>query len=294
MVSLALSTMVLSQGLSAPGEEDTVVARVNGRPIYLSELTKRVLQDYGATVLDRMIVQALVEQEAEALGIKVSEQEIESQFQEYLKSLQVGTPADQALAEAGIGREGLRAQLITALRLKKMVAQNVQPTAQEIEDRYQKLIAFMAYYTDPDRYRISAIFVKDRAKALKVMELLRQGADFATVAKQYSEDASAELGGDFGWRDVGEMENFLATLKEINAPPFPLRKGEMSDLIQTAEGYRIFKVTDFRAGKRMSPKEAREKAKEMLIEERLQGEMNRKLNSLKEKAQIEKSPEFIR
>jgi len=280
-------------GFPEGGTED-VVARVNGQPIQLSDLTKRLLHDFGPAVLDRMVLQLTVQQEADSLGIQVAEQEIESEFQEYLKNLQIGTSVDQALAGEGIGRTGLREQLITALRLKKMVAENVQPTAEDVDKRYQQLLAFIAYYTDPDQYRVSAIFVKDQAKSVKVMELLRQGTDFAAVARQYSEDASAEIGGDFGWRDVGEMENFLATLKQINAPEFPLRKGETSGLIQTAEGYRIFRITEVRAGKRMSKKEARERAREMLVEERIQGEMNRKLNLLKEKARVEKAPAFDR
>ncbi len=285
MTCCPLSFIALAEGA------DPSVAEVNGQPIRQGELSQRLLADFGRTILDQMINEAIVAQEAERLEIKVSEGEVDAELQTYISKLPVGTPLDRTLREQGTGPASLREQLRTVLRLKKMVESKMQPTDKEIDDRLKTYVRFME---EPDQYRISVIFVKDRAKGEKIVDLLEKGNEFAEVARTHSDDASSAFGGDLGWREVGEMENFRESLKQLNVTDFKLQKGQMTGLIDTGEGFRIFRITDYRSAKRLSEKEKRGQARDLLIEERLLGEMNRKLSDLREKAQVVKSPPFDR
>ena len=84
--------------------------------------------------------------------------------------------------------------------------------------------------------------VKDDAKkrALTVLEKARKGEDFAGLAKEYSEGPSKSQGGDLGYFGVGQMET------PFEEAAFALKKGEISDLVQTRFGYHIILVEDIK------------------------------------------------
>ncbi|MFQ5645306.1 MAG: SurA N-terminal domain-containing protein [bacterium] len=79
---------------------------------------------------------------------------------------------------------------------------------------------------------------KVKAKAEEVLKKIRQGKDFAEMAKKYSEDTTAKDGGDLGYFQRGVM------VSEFDRAAFAMKKGEVSDLIKTSFGYHIIKVTD--------------------------------------------------
>ncbi len=84
--------------------------------------------------------------------------------------------------------------------------------------------------------------VKNDAKkrALKVLEKARKGEDFSGLAKEYSEGPSKEQGGDLGYFKSGQME------LPFEEAAFALKKGEISDLVQTRFGYHIILVEDIK------------------------------------------------
>jgi len=79
-----------------------------------------------------------------------------------------------------------------------------------------------------------------KARALKVLEKARKGADFAALAKQYSEGPTKSQGGDLGYFKAGQME---APFEEA---AFALKKGDISDLVLTRFGYHIILVEDIK------------------------------------------------
>jgi peptidyl-prolyl cis-trans isomerase SurA len=78
-----------------------------------------------------------------------------------------------------------------------------------------------------------------RARIDTVMQKLKAGADFAELAKEYSDDSgSAKNGGDLGFFGRRMM------VKEFDETAFNLKPGEISDVIRTNFGYHIIKLTD--------------------------------------------------
>ena len=106
-------------------------------------------------------------------------------------------------------------------------------------------------YSTPERVRASHILLntggKDEAAVRKQAEELlakiKAGADFAALAKQYSEDpGSKEKGGDLDFFPRGQM------VAEFEQSAFTLKPGEVSGLVKTQYGFHIIKVVEKQAG----------------------------------------------
>jgi peptidyl-prolyl cis-trans isomerase D len=112
------------------------------------------------------------------------------------------------------------------------------------------------YYTDhlsdyrmPDRVKVSHILFKttgktpEQAKQLEktaadVLAKIKAGANFADMAKKYSEDTSASNGGDIGW--IVHQQ----TVPEFDKTAFNMQPGQLSGLVHTTYGIHIIKVLD--------------------------------------------------
>jgi peptidyl-prolyl cis-trans isomerase C len=80
---------------------------------------------------------------------------------------------------------------------------------------------------------------KAREQIEDIEQQLKDGADFAELAKQYSQDTlSAENGGDIGFISEGQ------TVPEFEDAAFALKSGEVSPIIETYYGYHIIKVLE--------------------------------------------------
>ena len=82
---------------------------------------------------------------------------------------------------------------------------------------------------------------KLRKKAEEVLKKIKDGGDFATLAKEYSNDTgNASNGGDLGWSSK-EDNSYVS---EFNNAAYALNKDQVSDVVKTPFGYHIIKVLD--------------------------------------------------
>jgi len=110
----------------------------------------------------------------------------------------------------------------------------------------------IAQYTSPEQVRASHILLKTegkddaavKAKAEDVLKQAKSGADFAALAKKYSEDeGSAKNGGDLDYFGKGKM------VPEFDQAVFTMMPGQTSDLVKTQFGYHIIKLVDKKPAK---------------------------------------------
>lgn len=84
-------------------------------------------------------------------------------------------------------------------------------------------------------------------QAESVLAQIKNGGDFAALAKQYGSDGTAAQGGDLGWFKKGDM------VPQFEAAAFALKKGEVSDIVETAYGFHIIKLEGQRNTKVKDP-----------------------------------------
>jgi peptidyl-prolyl cis-trans isomerase D len=129
-------------------------------------------------------------------------------------------------------------------------------------------------YRVPERVKASHILFKttgksaaDIAKAKQtaqdVLSQIQKGADFAEMAKKYSEDTTAAQGGDLGWIHRGQ------TVKEFEDTAFSLQPGQVSGLVTVTYGIHIIKVFDKQAAHVQSFDEVKDAIRATLEKQRL-------------------------
>ena len=155
---------------------------------------------------------------------------------------------------------------IDALRAKVVVPPS------EIERTYNNNLE---QYSTPEQVRASHILLKTegkddaavKAKAEDILKQARAGADFAELAKKYSEDeASQKNGGDLDYFGRGRM------VAEFDQAAFALEPGKISDLVKTQYGYHIIKVVDKKAATTRPLADVRQQIQDQLAYERAQAQ----------------------
>ena len=89
-----------------------------------------------------------------------------------------------------------------------------------------------------------------QTRANRIVTEARAGKDFAQLARQESADSTAAKGGDVGWLTQDQLPS------PLDKAVFSLRKGEISNVIETPAGFHIFKMEDIREAKTQSLKDA--------------------------------------
>ncbi|UCC86233.1 MAG: peptidylprolyl isomerase [Anaerolineales bacterium] len=241
-VSSPAATSEADGGSSQDGRP--LAARVNGQPIFLDVYqqhvvqTEQALRDQGLilegeagqaqlaqvrqNVLNGLVEQAIIEQAASAAGIVVTDDELEATVQESITLGQGQQSFDQWLAENDMTmqefRDTQRSQLLASKMIEHVTAL-VPTTAEQVHARH---------------IRTSEL---DNAQAL--LDELRSGANFAALAQQASEDVStAPNGGDLGWFPRGVPLMPPAVVEAA----FAMNPGEVSDVLESEQGYYIIKV----------------------------------------------------
>jgi parvulin-like peptidyl-prolyl isomerase len=153
-------------------------------------------------------------------------------------------------------------------------------------------------YKEPEQVRARHILIKvpegessdvegkAKGKAEEILKEIRGGADFAEMARKYSEDpGSAANGGDLGYFKRGTM------VKEFEEKAFAMNPGEISDPVRTKYGYHIIKVEDKRPERIKPLEEVIQQIKEVVGLPEGEKEAQRKAREL-EKALKGKEKDF--
>jgi parvulin-like peptidyl-prolyl isomerase len=194
-------------------------------------------QQLRQSVLSYLVQTQELEQQAQKLGVKVTDKQIADRLDQIRKQLG-GEKALEAQAKAnGLSLEDVRNVVIRPQLLSEgiynKVTSDVKVTDKDVESYYK---SHLSIYRQPESRDVRHILVSNRALANKLYNRIKAGANFAALAKKYSKDpGSAAQGGK------------LTIVKGQTVGPFDqtaflLSKGQVSRPIKTQYGWHIIQA----------------------------------------------------
>lgn len=288
-----------------------IAVLVNGDPVTTYDLAKeqealaRNMKSSGAPVpgadqlrqvaLDSLINKKLIEHKIKELDIKVGEDEIKQAIEDVKKTNNI--TEEQllaALAARGLSFDDYKAQLKEQLERLRLISVEVRSKIQISEKDVQEYYKQHADSFQVDEaFRVRQIFfaVPSAAnqaqkaaiekKAEKVLNEVKGGADFAVLAKKYSDDPSGRDGGDLGFLKRSDL------IQVIDKALTDLKPGDVSGLIRTPAGIHIMKLEEFRTGQQRGIDSVKGEIENLLYKQKSEERFSEWLDGLRKNAAIE-------
>jgi len=259
------------------------------------ELKESQLPAIKKEVLENLVNRTLLYQESVKQGIKIDDSKVLEQLSDMKKRYDNPKDFEKNLEEANLTETDLKEQIKLGLAIQQLIdqqlVQKITITEPEAKTYYD---ANLQRFSQPEQVKASHILIKAEpdageattGEAKKKIEMIQKrvkdGEDFAALAKEFSEGPSASKGGDLGYFGPGRM------VKPFETAAFNLKPGEVTDIVKTRFGYHLIKVTDKKPAKQITFEEVQEKLKQFLKQQKVQKEVATYISKLKESAQIER------
>lgn len=246
---------------------DRIIATVGNASILQSDLEMEYTQFLAqgnkpddkvkCYILQQLLTQKLLAQQAVIDSIEVSETEVDDQLNMRIRSMVQRAGGKERLEEF-LNRsilqhkEEMRPAVAEQLKGNKMQGQivsKIDVTPEEVKRYFNGLNPdSLPYFNTEIEYAqlvIDPVLTKEekdqfRKKAEGYRQQVLNGSDFGTIARLYSEDGSAPYGGELGFNT---RENWV---KEFSANAFRLKKGEISPVFETQFGFHFLQVLERR------------------------------------------------
>lgn len=281
-------------------EEETIVV-VNNKKISLSQFQKQLniflkqysqfitidekqLGDIKKIVIQRMIDEEIIHQEAARKGINVSDAELkkfilismtpskESDFSLYLKG---------SIMTKEEWEKRLKKYLIEKRLVQKEVVDKIPITKREISSYYQR---HRSDFTEPSAFRVRNITLPTMEEAEAIRNQIIRGKNFRFLVRKHSISPDKSKDGDLGYVKRGdlplEMENAIFQLG------FRKNKSRVSEVVRSQNGFHVFKLEKYRKKHRRSLNQVKQEIKKILIKQKWDKAYQKWLERLKSNATI--------
>ena len=265
-IVLAQAVLLIAWTLTFPAlaqQTLRIAAIVNEEVISVFDVSERikiVLLSSGITdspeqrqrlaprVLRLLVEEALQTQAADQFNISVSERDVDAAFRE-LESRN-GIPEGQLpdfLRQNQVNPRAMEKQVRATIAWQKLLARRIVPTVEIGQEEIDVVVDRIATIQGQTQYRVSEIVLaieqpRDEPDVLdlaeRLVEQIRGGASFAAVAQQFSQSASAAVGGDLGWIQPGQLD------AEIDLVLAKAQAGELIGPVRRPGRIQIYHFTD--------------------------------------------------
>lgn len=296
-----------------PNQLPAVVARVNGEEIKKQELVDQAqemrqqlarLQGIQAPlnsafyndVLNSMVANRLLLQEAKTLGLMFTDAEIEAEIQKIKSGFPNEEAYRQQLAASKVTEAQLRNQMRSAGTVDKLIRSRIAPSIQVSEaDARAFYDQNQEQMKEPPRVHLRHILIKAepntpaaerqkaRQKAEDLLSQVKNGGDFAALAAASSDDPGSKTrGGDLSWVTPGQ------TVPAFEKAAFALQNpNDLSPVVETRFGFHIIQLLEREAEKTVSFERAKDKIGQMLRQQQGQEKLRAHVEELRSKGKVE-------
>ncbi len=201
---------------------------------------------------------------------------------------------EDALTQWGLTKQSFRQEIrktLGANRLLEQLWSESEHHEDSVRDYYN---ANRSIYQRPEAMRIFHILIqvepsapadqwkRKESSARDILEQLKAGGDFSSIAYEHSDDSYRYKNGDLGFIHRGRL-----TPEELDEAAFSLKEGEISDIVKTIYGFHILKAGEKRSPEIMSFAEVKEKLKKELEKKTFEAKKKKILEQMKKEYPVE-------
>ena len=246
-------------------------------------------------ILDSLIEREVLYQQSQKVGIQVSDQKVDDQLAGIKKRFHNETEYKNALSKVNLSEVEVKVQIKRGLSIRELIDQQITSKVvindEESKAYYDKIPQM---FKQPEQIKASHILIKVDAKAddaqkaearkkiEAVQQKLKDGGDFAALAKEYSEGPSSAKGGDLGYFKRGQM------VKPFEEAALALKPNEVSDIVETRFGYHLIIVYDIKPEQTLTYADVKDKINQRMKQEKIEKEAVKYVDKLKKDAKLEK------
>ncbi len=259
-----------------------------------AEMQEKMRESQSAALKD-LIDRQLIIDHFKSEGFKIPEYVIEDRINTLVREEFGGdrTAFVRTLKAQGFSlarfREIERDKIIVQAMRQRAVRSDFVISPDKVSASYRKNIA---KYSSPEEIQLSMIVLRaendgsenpvesKRAMAQEIRTKLTEGAEFAGMAQMYSDDTTADLGGDWGWIDRNTLT------PELNKIAFALKPGELSDVIQIGDNFYLMRVEAKKPAVTRPLSEVRDEISKQLFEEERLRLQDQWIETLRKKAYV--------
>lgn len=301
VATLLLAVILLAALVTGCGGQ--VAATVNGKKIYMKEIEEqledlrkrhgqqmqeedweKMKERFKKSILDFLIEKELTLSEAEKMGIKVTDKEIDERIDQMRKMFPSKKEFEEALKQQGTTLEELKKQTKEQIIIDKVtqkLSKGQKITDKEVKKYYDEK---KDQFKESEQVKVRQVVLTDKKTANEVLSKLDDGEDFAKLAKKYSEDgATKNNGGEVGWKTKDSWT------PELAEAAFKLSAGETSKVIEVQKMYYIIKVDEKKPETQKTFDEVKEQIKQTILSQKQNDKYKQWVNDLKKKADIKKN-----
>jgi peptidyl-prolyl cis-trans isomerase C len=258
------------EALSPLKDLPDVIARVNGvdlkktdlEPIFEAVASQSKMTGDGksdadiiAFALGELIDAEVLKQETAKKNIVPSPEDVEKEIETIKSQFPDAETFEKTIAEKGVTIEKMRANIAIQLAMREMLAKEVEKDTSikksEIEKFYNDN---QSYFKTEESVKASHVLVKleedadekaveeARKKIEVILKEVKDGGDFAEIARKSSEGPTGPNGGDLGYFGRGQM------VKPFETVAFTMNVGDVSEVVKTRFGFHVIKLTDKKDG----------------------------------------------
>ncbi len=273
IISVLDLTMRMQLSIIAAGVEDSQEVR--------RRLTSQVLRG--------LIDERLQMQEATRLDIEVTDVQVAGALEQISQQNQMTEGQFLTmLRNRGVIPTTLIDQIRAQIAWQTVVQRRLRPTVVISTEEVEEVVNRLSARRGSIERRVAEIFIpvesaakeaEGLANANRLLDELRRGANFAGLARQFSQSGTATLGGDLGWVQDGELD------EELNSALLQMGPGDISRPIRTLTGYQILLLRDMRKNEGQDIDRGR--ILETLANQRLDQLAQRSLQELRRTANVD-------
>jgi len=261
LCTMPVEAQVLDGVVAVVGDEIVLKSEIDEQLKFVAYQNRIPPDDERLPIMWRQILEEAINlkvlfTKAKLDSISVSNEEVDAQVERRMEFIKQRIGSDEAISNYfGKSISQLRADMREEIRAALMVEQLRRKKFSGLTVSNEEVVRFYEAYKDslpevPAEFEAAFIAIRPKVdsaakkvayqKILEIQRKLKEGGNFAELAKAYSEDGSAQSGGDLGFAKRGEF------VKPFEEAAFALREGQISKIVETIFGYHIIQLLERR------------------------------------------------